>query len=321
MIERIFHVLEITIPVFGMIGLGYYLTAKNIMSADHRQFINKIIFYFSLPALIFVGVAGTPFDKLVNIPVITCAVIPTVVTIILSFICMKLFPINTDMRAPFIYSSFWANATYMGFPLAKLAFGDEGFTYAVILNAFGVPLWIIAGTTIANIFGSSSDSFAAQVKKAFISPIVAAAFFGVIAAYIIQTTSVSSYAFFIAPASIIVSFLKLGGSMGLPLALIAIGGGLSFKAISDNKLALTSACLSKLCITPLITLLTIKYLFPSADNVVVGSCVLMMGTPVAVASYVIATKSHIKEEAASTVVIWSTAASIITIPVWLYVLI
>ena len=109
--------------------------------------------------------------------------------------------------------------------------------------------------------------------------------------------------------------------MGLPMALLAIGGGLSFKEVSNNKLPLAIACCFKVILAPLITLLLLKHQFPAADKVAVGTCVLLMATPVAVASYVIATGAHIKEEAASAVVVWTTAVSIVTIPAWLYVLI
>ena len=321
MLERIFNVLEITLPVFAMIGLGRWLTVKNIMTADHRQFINKLIYHFSLPALMFIGIAGTSFDKLVNPPIIVGAIAPVLVIIIIAFIITKILKINPVIQGPFIYAGFWANATYMGFPLAERAFGAEGFVNAAIFNAFGVPVWLTAGTIITGLYGDVKDPTSKLLKNLAANPLLAASILGVLVAFIIQKTTVSNYVAITAPVSMITSFLKLGGSMGLPLALLAIGGGLSFKAVADDKFPLAIACSFKVVLTPLITLLLINYLFPEADKVVVGSCVLLMSMPVAIASYIIATGSHINEGAASAVVVWTTAASIITIPAWLYFLI
>ncbi len=320
-VEQVFNVLEITIPVFAMIGLGRWLTVKNIMTTDHRLFMNKIIFYFSLPALIFIGISGTDFDKLISMPIIVGGTVPMLIITALAILSTLIFKIDKSIRGPFIYTGFWANATYLGFPLAQRAFGDEGFTNAAIFNAFAVPLWITAGTLITGVYGDKKSSVSKMLKTAIVNPIVGAAFFGIICAYISQNISQDSIRILNPPVSMITGFLKLGGSMGLPMALLAIGGSLSFRAVSQNKMALFAACSLKVVVTPMITLLILKSFFPDASKIVVGSCVLLMATPVAVASYVIATGAHIKEEPAAAVIVWTTLASIVTIPVWLFFLI
>jgi predicted permease len=59
---------------------------------------------------------------------------------------------------------------------------------------------------------------------------------------------------------------------------------------------------------------------PDAEVATRGICVLLTGTPNAVASYVISREIGVEEGFVAAMLVVSTALSVITIPVWLYIL-
>ena len=62
------------------------------------------------------------------------------------------------------------------------------------------------------------------------------------------------------------------------------------------------------------------YLYPDASLQTLGIGVLLASMPDAVASYVIAKQAGVEEGFVSSMLVLSTGVSIITIPVWLYII-
>jgi predicted permease len=113
--------------------------------------------------------------------------------------------------------------------------------------------------------------------------------------------------------------LKNVGTIGLSLALIAVGGKIRFRSIRKNVGPMSLAVTGKLIILPLMTLYTMRLLFPSADKDVTGAAVLLMTMPTAVTVAVIAAKFKLEEEFVSSVLAVSMLGGVVMIPVWLYV--
>ena len=67
------------------------------------------------------------------------------------------------------------------------------------------------------------------------------------------------------------------------------------------------------------TLLLIRGFLPDADAVSLGCAVILAGTPTAVACYVISCQLNIEKAFVATLLVVSTALSILTIPIWVYV--
>ncbi|GBU27927.1 hypothetical protein R84B8_01473 [Treponema sp. R8-4-B8] len=72
--------------------------------------------------------------------------------------------------------------------------------------------------------------------------------------------------------------LKTVGTMGISLALIAVGGKLRFRFFGKNVLPLVLSTAGKLALLPFIALLIMRNFFPQADPAVTGSAVLLMVT-------------------------------------------
>ena len=87
-------------------------------------------------------------------------------------------------------------------------------------------------------------------------------------------------------AVVLESIIKMVGGMGLPLALIAVGGALKLKHISKNKVILSIAAFAKLVIMPAIAMIMTYFFYPDIDHTEKGVTILLMAMPSAVALYV-----------------------------------
>lgn len=323
---RVLDVLVICVPVFAVMGLGKLLSRKGQLNEDHCRFINWLVYHFSLPALVFNAVARQTFKSFLDPALIIAPLAALLLITAISMLIVKIKGFKGGFAAAFVFGTFWANATYVGFPLCINAFGGPGEAKAAVYNAFVLPFFILIGYLLIGFYGAGSGDakIGARIKKAFINPILLAAAGGVVVALIADGFRAADGTLelplpVIATALLTGSFLKLIGAMGLPLALLAIGASLKWEQAKEHVAALNWTVGCKLILLPLITLLLIRTCWPDSDPVSLGTAVILAGTPNAVACYVISCQLGIERAFVATMLVVSTALSILTIPIWVYV--
>lgn len=326
-LEKLLQVLRITVPVFALIGLGQWLRWRRWLSDDRLAFLNDLIYWFSLPALIFLGVARQPFLELLN-PAIIVGSLGAVAIMTIGFLGASFVTgISRSLRSPFTFGTFFANVSYMGFPLAAGAFGaDRGLAYAGVVNAFTMPVFIILAYVLMHYWGQEKhEREGGQLLKTLANPIIFAAVAGIAVSALTGAlnlkTALAPHAVATGLLAMMEAFLELIGSMGLPLALIAVGGSLRLETLHAHGWPLLATTGGKLILAPLATLLIIEWIFPEAQPAARGVAVLLMATPAAVTSYVISKRLDVEPEFVASHLVLSTALSILSIPVWLYFLI
>ena len=110
------------------------------------------------------------------------------------------------------------------------------------------------------------------------------------------------------------------GGMGLPLALLVVGGSLRFTVLRAKLLHLTATAVTRTFLLPLLVY-AIFALLPGDDAGHVRSVgVLLAAMPCSVSSFVIATGRGANARFTAAVLALSTAISLVTLPVWLYFL-
>ena len=316
----------ICVPVFAVLGLGKWLGVKGRIKEEHCLFINWLVYTFSLPSLIFNEVAKQRFDTFLDPAVVVMPLIGLAVVTALTMLIAKLNGYKGGFAAAFVFGTFWANATYIGLPLCQNAYGSAGLAKAAIYNGFVLPFFIMTGYLLIGFYGAGTgdQKIGARIKKAFLNPILLSAVAGIVVALLAEQFRAADGSLSLpmpvtASATLFSSFLKMVGSMGLPLALFSIGASLKWEQTRSHLGALSWTVGSKLILLPLVTLLLIRLLCPEADGVALGVTVMLAGTPSAVAMYVISCQMGVERGFVSSLLVLSTALSVITLPVWVYV--
>lgn len=326
--SRWIQVLVICLPVFAVIGTGKLLSHIGWFTDEHKNFANRLVFYFSLPALILREVAQQRFAAFWNPELILLPLLAIVIIALIYMIAGRMIGYRGSFAAATVFGTFWANVTYMGFPLSQNAFGEEGLAMAAIYNAFVMPTFVAMGFLLIGFYARREHDlpFGKRLGMILLNPIVLAAFAGILIALGAETFRSASgelqmHATALATIQIAGSWLNLIGSMGLPLALLSIGASLHVTDLRTFIKPLIFVLTGKLIILPFLTLFLFRLLAPDANPTIQGVAVMMASTPNAVASYVIAKQIGVQEGFVASLLVLGTLGSIVTIPFWLYWLI
>jgi hypothetical protein len=325
MIERVLHIALICGPVFLMLGLGRYFASRGHFGPEARQFATWLVWHFSLPSLIISAIAPQDFGQLLNAPVIIAGLGGTLLAALLGAAAARWAP--PPLRGPTAVAPFWANLSYLGFPLAQQAFGPTGLAIAGIVNAFTMPFFVAIGTASLVLRGApigdgKAGNLRTRLRPAFCNPVVLAAVLGLTLAGLRSLLGAPAAW----PTALTWSVdlagrtLALLGSLGLPLALLCVGAELDLRRVRGQLAFLTYGSVAKLLLTPAATLAIFLLAFPDAPAAHRGTTVLLMATPTAVGAYVVSRQLDRGADAIASLVVASTLASLLSIPLWLLVL-
>ncbi len=323
--SRLLDVLVVCLPVFALMGLGKYLGQRGSFDHDRRAFVNWLVYNFALPALIFKGVASQRFASFGN-PTLT--LVPLAVTVAVAAIGLlvaKLARLKGSFAAAFIYVTFWANVTYMGFPLCFNAFDQPGLDAAAVYNAFAMPFFFVVAFALIGFYGAGGHvPLRQKLRHVILNPVILAALFGAGVALVGESFRdgdgvLQMPTLLAGGVRLIASALQLTGGMGLPLALLSVGAALHWSDARRYALPLSYAVAMKLIGFPLLALLAARFFLPEAAPGDVAVLVVLGATPCAVASYVVSCQIGVEEGFVSAMLVVSTVMSVITIPIWLYI--
>jgi len=324
--SKLLEILRITLPVFAMLALGNVLSRAKKMDENHQAFLNWLVYYISLPALIFVGMAAQPIRNLLHADFIWTTLISMLLIMVLFIIIALCMRLEKKTAVIMVFTTYWSNCAYMGFPLSQSAFGDTGFLMAAILNSVTMPILVSMTFVMISFCSDKHQSILKSIRDALMNPIILASVAGILYSLCVDLLSFGEGGNRHLPVAVGEMLgicgiaLKTVGTMGISLALIAVGGKLRFRFFGKNVLPLVLSTVGKLALLPLIALLIMRYFFPGADPAVVDSAVLLMVMPAAVTGAVIAAKFGLNEEFMSASLAVSMLGGVVAIPVWLYFL-
>lgn len=324
--------LVVTIPIFLLLGAGRWLRQRQWMGAETQRFLTKLVYWTSLPALILLGIAGQSLAQLQRPSIIVSTIAATLLMPALVWGVCRVLGVGARLRLLLAACAFWANVSYMGFPLAEAAWGPAGIASAGIVNAFTMPVFVILGTSLLAWSGTAgaAPGVGRQLRIALLNPIVLAAMAGVLLALlrhalgwsptVAQPVPDAPPPWIAGPLAVLVELLQMLGAMGLPLALLCVGAALDPARLRGAWRPITAGALVKVVLTPACTWAILALCFPAADAIDRGAAVLLMGTPVAVGAFVIASELQADADFLAAVLVASTLLSSLTLTLWLSLL-
>lgn len=282
------QVAQIVAPVFLLAALGYGWV--RVLGWDYDvAFVSRLGLTVSVPCLIFMALVRSKVDPALLRDTVLAA---TVAYVAVGFVVWGLLRVlRLDMQ------TFWApisfgNTGNIGLPIALFAFGQLGFDMAVVIFAvmailsFTFGVWVVAG-------GGSPLS---AVRE----PLVWGAVAGSV--YLAMGWQVPD---------VIGASLDLVGQMAIPLMLLTLGVAIS--RLQPRALGRAFwLCLVKLAICTAVPL-AVGLLF-GLPRLALGVLILQISTPVAVTSYMLASKYNARPDEVAGLVVVSTLISVVAIP-------
>lgn len=286
--------------MFLLMASGAFLRKKNIITIEAKKVLADIILYVILPCNIIKAFCiETQAGFWVQVSKVFIA------AILIQVLCLILTKLlygrmNEKEKAVYQYGTICSNAGFMGNPLAQGVFGDMGLLYASI---FLIPQRIVMWTAGISYFTEEKDKKTAM-KKVLVHPCLIAVYIGLV----IMITGIW-------PPGVILDTIQSYSNCTTAMTMMYIGTILTevdFKTVASPKQIYFAFI--RLILIPAIVFIVCK--IGKVDTLVAGICVLLTAMPAGSTTSLLAYKYGADEETAAKAIVFTTALSVITLPIW-----
>jgi predicted permease len=292
-------VLDSLFPVFALIVLGGLLKRFHLTADAFLKTSDRLIYYIFFPALLFWKIGAAPTGGSVDWGLCKAAVCAILVTYALSTAYALASRMPAFKVGSFSQSCYRFN-TYIGMAIMITAIGETGAMHFGILVGVAIPVInVLAVSTLIWFSGksiSSRDRVRMTLKALASNPLIIACLAG-----ILYSRAVGAFPVFID------NTLKLAAMVSLPMALLSIGGVLTFKNLRGNFGISLKAAVFKLLIYPALGWHFLEAFAVSPLQFKVG--MIFFTLPASTSIYVLSSQLHSDTELASASIVLSTALS------------
>jgi predicted permease len=273
-------------PIFLIVILGWVLRKIGVIQEEFIRQSTKFVFNVTLPVLIFLKLATVDFSTIFDSKIIILVYSCIFIVFFLSWLLAKIFITKGNGRGVFIQGGFRPNNVIIGLALIMNIFGEDAVSRTVMILTFLVPLdniLSVIALTISDRQNKRSKALTEMIKSIALNPVIIAAI-----------------------------------AITLPLALIGVGGTLRIKYLRQTSFITLGASIVKLLVAPIVaTIIGVSIGYTGTD---LGIIFILFACPTAIVSYILAEAMTTHGEIAGNIVLTTTLASSIIIPIGLMLL-
>lgn len=300
------EVLNLALPYFGLIFLGYACGKYKRIPDTGLAWMNFFLIYVALPCLFYRVLAKTPLDELNNIPFVVATTLATYAAFALAF-ATGMFVLRGRMGESTLagLAGGYGNIGYMGPGLALSTFGPQAAVPVALIFCFDNILLFSLVPFLMALAGAERKSLLATayevLTKIILHPFIIATVLGVVSAAI----------HFEPPVAIdrLMQFLQ---NAAAPCALFALGVTVALRPLPKIPWEVPIIVIIKLIIHPLIALIMLSLLGPFTE-VWVYTALLMSALPPALNVFIMARQYDTWVEQASSSIMVGTLVSVVTL--------
>ncbi len=298
-----------------IISLGYYFAGKPWFGKTGMDFLSKFTIQATIPFYMFyniykdVGTRENLFALVMMLPV-TFGV--TIMCIGVGALASKLFRVSEKRSSTFIAASAFSNVVFIGFPVIQALWGEEVSTIGVIyyiantVTFWTIGIWLLQRGKVEPVAGKSQ--FVENLKKLINPPIV-----GMVCGILVVLVGIELPDFVQKPLTMI-------SGVTSPLALFFIGSVI--RNMDKSSMAfgrdLFAALATRFVLIPVASVLFLRVMPVSVE---MKQVFFMLSTMPAMTQMGIMARQYDSDyEFACTVITMTTIVSMMTIPVFMYIM-
>lgn len=303
-------IVDVVLPVFGLILAGFVAGRFKILGQESSEALNRFVYWFALPPLLFLGMARAPVSDVANVPFLAAYLGGVAAAFaLIAGVGRLLFPGRAAELALAGMVGTFSNTGYMGIPLFMTAYGPGGMLPVVISTVINSAIMVggaVAWIELAEGKSERAVDVLADIGKALAgNPLVVAPLAGIAA----------SAAGLVIPAPL-ATFGDLLAAAAGPCALFAIGLFLASRPLGSlvrGRKAVEVGWLIavKLLVQPLATWALCAVL--GMDPFWTAATVILAALPTGALAFVVASKYAVYVERTSAVILASTVVSVATL--------
>ncbi len=298
-------ILNSLFPIFALLLLGSILKRMGLTDALFLTASDRLIYYFFFPIMLFWKIGGASLDKGIDWHFCLACLCALTAMYLLSTLIIKLLPI-TDFQAGSFSQSCYRFNTYIGVAVILNSLGAEGVKYFGIMIGFTIPLINLFAVSTCIWFSGRDVGFRKRLvivgRSLIANPLILGCLAGIVYSRIFGGFPV-----------FINNSLSLISSVALPMALISIGGALTFAGVRGNLAPALLAAFLKLAVLPALGWLFFSLFDVSGLPFKVG--MIFLALPASTAIYVLSSQMNSDTNLASASIVVSTLLSFLSLSV------
>ncbi|WP_136417729.1 MULTISPECIES: AEC family transporter [Oxalobacteraceae] len=290
-------IVTILFPDFALILLGFLLMRFTNWGPQFWSGLEKLIYFFLFPALLFYSTARTPFDFGSTGKMLQVALISVVCGIALGWLAKPLFRSPPMMFESGVQTAFRFNS-YIALAIASRLAGEQGTSLMALIIGFAVPICNMAAV---HALVHKSGGLLLELAK---NPLL------------IATASGMAFNLLGLPLpEVIGATLSRMSNASIAVGLITVGAGLRLSGLHEAKGLASYFLAVKLLALPAISYALGRWmgLPPLQLQIAVMFCAL----PTASSAYVLAARMGGNGPFVAFLISAGTALSVLTLPIWL----
>lgn len=295
--EHLTVALNVVIPVFILIILGYLVKRVGFVSEKSFKEVNSLVFRVLLPVLLFNNMRNADLRREISPLTVLYAVSVVLILFTTVFQLLKNWGSDRGRAATVIQGIYRSNFALFGIAITESMYGSGNAAVTGVLVSIIVPVFNVLAVFLFEEAHNGNFQIIKVLCGVIKNPLIIGTFLGLVC-------NLANISF---PGVINQSFMTVGG-LATPVSLITLGGCFSFGKISSNRTELFIITLSRLFIIP--ALVMAISIFLGFRNQELFALYIMAGSPTAVASFAMASEMGGDSDLAGQIVVTTTVFSL-----------
>jgi len=301
------HVINSLAPIFLIIALGKLLQNSTLFPEGFFKGVVRLVFWIFLPSLLIQKITSSPFDAAAVSRIVLVMSLVSLLCIVAALFISKVLKLSSPSTGAFMQGAFRGNLAFVGLPVVIFAMSGthpQAETLATVTLAPMVIIYNLLSVLILVHYGrtDSSGIFRTYIKPLLTNPLILACAIAMLIKTVGWTLPL-----------LLQRTLGALGHAALPLALLSIGASLSFERLRGAASPSLYASLVKICAAPALGFLLARLIGLGTVESMVA--VLMLASPTAAVSYVMAEAMHADTTIAGRIVVIATLLSAVSLSV------
>ena len=309
--ENFIFSVNVTIPIFLVMLLGWGLKQGGMLNDNFVTAANKFNFQVTLPALLFRDISSVDIRAVFDLQYVLFCALASSACFWAVWGGAKLFLKDGSMRGAFVQASFRSSAAVIGLAFIQNIYGQSAMGPLMIVGA--VPLYNIYSVVVLTFEGEQSRNAdkKEKIREAGINilknPIVISIFLGLLASF-----------WGIQFPVLVDKTINNISQMATPLALITLGAGFEGqKALAKMKPTLAASAI-KLVVQPLAFLPLAMALGFDGEKLI--GILIMLASPTTPSCYIMAKNMGNDGTLTASIVVATTLLASFTLTGWIFLL-
>ncbi|MDO4492217.1 MAG: AEC family transporter [Lachnospiraceae bacterium] len=233
--------LSVVVPMLVYMVTGAIIKKLGIFHPDQFRALNTMLFKVFIPLSLFCNVYATDLRTVIVPDIFLFCALGVIISVLLATCFTGFFTKEKRDRATLIQGIYRSNFVLFGLTIAQSLCDAEGVALVSALSAVVVPLFNMIAVIIFELSKGGNVRIGKLVISIFRNPLVDAGILGAVFSLLRIQLPV-----------LLAGSLKTLGGIATPLALVALGGILSFQSVMAHRKLLVVGMMGRLFVVPLL---------------------------------------------------------------------